>query len=116
LVASHTSFFYAKDIWSWNSIVAGNALGLAILRTGITRFPIGRSACQLAFHDADPIGQLEPFDRRLMMRPIFADLQTIAERIVEIDCLHIRLMPGNALAVWIPVSFNIGQIRHKQLE
>ncbi len=51
----------------------------------------------------------------LMMRYIFAHLQTIAEWIVEIDRLRIWLMPRNAIAERAPVSLDVGQVRDERL-
>ena len=52
----------------------------------------------------------------LMMRSIFAHLQTIAEWIVEIDRLRIWLMPRNAIAERAPVSLDVGQVRDERLK
>jgi hypothetical protein len=52
----------------------------------------------------------------LVMRSIFTHLQTIAERIVEIDRLRIWLMPRDAIAERAPVSLDIGQVRDERLK
>jgi hypothetical protein len=52
----------------------------------------------------------------LMMRSIFTHLQTIAERIVEINRLRIWLMPRDAIAERTPVSLDIGQVRDERLK
>jgi hypothetical protein len=51
-----------------------------------------------------------------MMRSIFTHLQTIAEWIVEIDRLHIWLMPRDAVAERTPVFLNVGQVRDERLK
>ena len=51
-----------------------------------------------------------------MMRSIFTHLQTIAEWIVEIDRLHIWLMPRDAIAERTPVFLNVGQVRDERLK
>jgi hypothetical protein len=52
----------------------------------------------------------------LMMGSIFTHLKTIAEWIVEINRLHVGLMPWNAIAEWTPVFLDVGQLRDERLK
>jgi hypothetical protein len=52
----------------------------------------------------------------LMMWSIFTHLKTIAEWIVEINRLHVWLMPWDAIAKWTPVFLNVGQLRDERLK
>ena len=52
----------------------------------------------------------------LVMRSIFTHLQTIAEWIVEINRLHIWLVPRDAIAERTPVFLNVSQVRDERLK